>query len=1525
MSKVTKNLAITILHTLAGVVLAIILLFLTLALALSLPRTQSFVARKAVGWLSSTTNTHIAIENIAIERLTRLSAEGIYVEDLEGDTLLWVAKASATIDRKALLTEGALVPKDVRAKDVLLDMKTDLQGQSNIDLLIKHIASHFPADTTKTAATFRIEGAEVENMQYRLYDARRAGSTPQGVIDYSDMSLNISSAHFGAIEIDGPIVRLAQITNLNAIDRSGASLQNSALGSLTVGHALLDFQEVDFHSDKTHLSLPYLIIEGSSWDDYADFCDKVTLRLETRGSTLEAASAGRFVDALGNLGIYGQRINGVFDGTVCDFTADIAARLYDSEVAIIGEVKHLLHPEAITAEVDIDLGTTPNKVARIYQHILHKPLPDEVEMWSSKFDTLALDGIVKLSPNVVDADALLATNLGDVEVDGLLNYAGGNIAFEGYLSGNDIALGKIAAVEQLGQTDIEAQGYIVVKEQKIEGDIAAVVQRLGWKEYEFADIALQTSLTEGAVQANVNSSDPNLRFALEGSALLTPEERPEYNLLLNLERANLSALGLVAGEDSNSWLTANLEANLEGKRLDDMNGRAMINDLVYVAQTDTLSTELVNISLSSAGGTKSFSLYSPIADVEYHSNASYESVAQFFTQTIPSKLPLALHNNKPQEEQEEPTPSLGGRLYAADDYSAISINIKEGEALASALIHGSNIAPDSSLSLEFAPSAGEFMLMLDSEYVVVDDVVVSEFHLDADGTAERIRLGGECEELLAMGLSVPEVSVEASCANGEEVDLSLYFSNSDAALSGRLSVEANLARDSQGEIVAHASVGDSYLLSPSERWNIGAKELNYSARGLSIDNFHISNGAGGLYVNGQVGDSSTEPITLALDNIALGEWLTVTGVAKGVEGSIDGLLRLNSLTTEPYGEGSIVFSSLSAGGIDIDPMSIDVEIPQGSKQLNVELANTNLDSTLMVGEIDYQTGDFNSNITIRQIDLSLIDPLLTGIVSQTKGMSQVDVRLSGTRGSLDVDGSLTVNDFATRVDFTGAEYKTDRLEIDFNNNQGTISPFRLSDNQNGWAEAEGYINFKRLDNIDFGFSLVPHNLVAINLAANQSTPFYGKVYASGGLHLLSKNGTTEISGAISTGSGSVFNIPLQGNNDFAGADFVTFVNRSEIVEEEHSVVAQKRYELSNPTKNNAKGNLTMDVMLGVDTDTQLRLLIDPATDNVIEARGVADLGITLDSRKKDLAIRGDYQISEGVYNFNFQNLITKQFTINSGSFLRWNGNPLDADIDIGATYKLKTSLAPLLGAESSASRASTPVECIVNLTGSLSKVDVSFDINVPTANTEYQSILSSYFSSQEMMATQFVYLLALGNFYSDTTGPSTTAGTAGTAIGLDFLASQVSRLVSNDAYKFNLKYKAIDDTSSSYSIDFQTEIIDDRLLLELEANVDTGDYYQSMGGETNQLSGGGAITLLLDGSGDFYLKGFSRTIDRFDENQGLQENGVGLYYKRSFNRFGDLWRKKKSRERDDSEKSDNFASEANEKNGDKNSEGDKSK
>ena len=55
------------------------------------------------------------------------------------------------------------------------------------------------------------------------------------------------------------------------------------------------------------------------------------------------------------------------------------------------------------------------------------------------------------------------------------------------------------------------------------------------------------------------------------------------------------------------------------------------------------------------------------------------------------------------------------------------------------------------------------------------------------------------------------------------------------------------------------------------------------------------------------------------------------------------------------------------------------------------------------------------------------------------------------------------------------------------------------------------------------------------------------------------------------------------------------------------------------------------------------------------------------------------------------------------------------------------------------------------------------------------------------------------------------------------------------------------------------------------------------------------ITWLIDDEGTFRFRGFTQTIDRYGENQGMQESGIGLYYGESFNTFKELGESVKSK------------------------------
>jgi hypothetical protein len=114
--------------------------------------------------------------------------------------------------------------------------------------------------------------------------------------------------------------------------------------------------------------------------------------------------------------------------------------------------------------------------------------------------------------------------------------------------------------------------------------------------------------------------------------------------------------------------------------------------------------------------------------------------------------------------------------------------------------------------------------------------------------------------------------------------------------------------------------------------------------------------------------------------------------------------------------------------------------------------------------------------------------------------------------------------------------------------------------------------------------------------------------------------------------------------------------------------------------------------------------------------------------------------------------------------------------------------------------------------------------------------------------------------------------------------------------RFTLGYRAQDTYSSSeVDVGFSTDIINDRVSVEFETNFDTGDNKAAVtGNDYNMLNYNVTVTGILNKAGNLRAKAFTRVIDRF-ENRGLQETGVGVYYREDFDRISDIGRKARER------------------------------
>ncbi|MCD8186990.1 MAG: translocation/assembly module TamB, partial [Rikenellaceae bacterium] len=227
--------------------------------------------------------------------------------------------------------------------------------------------------------------------------------------------------------------------------------------------------------------------------------------------------------------------------------------------------------------------------------------------------------------------------------------------------------------------------------------------------------------------------------------------------------------------------------------------------------------------------------------------------------------------------------------------------------------------------------------------------------------------------------------------------------------------------------------------------------------------------------------------------------------------------------------------------------------------------------------------------------------------------------------------------------------------------------------------------------------------------------------------------------------------------------------------------------------------------------------------------------------------------------------------------------------DITAIYRLRASGA-LFGL-----KQSIPVECKLLLTDRLSQPTINFDIEVPTFDPELQTILQSVMSTNEMKSQQFVWLLMARTFYVDSgEGDLGNIGTtASAATGIEFLTNQLSSWLSTDRFSFNVGYNRSADQTLSDELEgmFSGEIIPNKLLFEGEVNYNLGD--KDADPREHQFSGDFYLTYIIGRSGNLHTKVFSRTIDRYDENQGLQEQGIGLYYKRDFNHWWEIFRRQR--------------------------------
>ena len=433
------------------------------------------------------------------------------------------------------------------------------------------------------------------------------------------------------------------------------------------------------------------------------------------------------------------------------------------------------------------------------------------------------------------------------------------------------------------------------------------------------------------------------------------------------------------------------------------------------------------------------------------------------------------------------------------------------------------------------------------------------------------------------------------------------------------------------------------------------------------------------------------------------------------------------------------------------------------------------------------------------------------------------------------------------------------------------------------ARLNGNLNHINFSDWSLGLDISTDKLLVLNTKSEDEVLYYGTAFIGGNASIAGPTDNLVIDVEGQTREGTVFKIPLDDTESYGDNSYIHFLTKEE-----------KETKLSGQELvfEEIKG-LALNFDLDVNEDAEVEIIIDPSTGHSLKGRGAGNLLIEINTNGK-FNMWGDFLTFEGVYNFIYGGLIQKQFEVQPGGTITWEGDPLKAEINLIALYKTQANPSVLL--DNPISR-SIPVDVEISLTGQLEQPDPEFDLKFPNVSSAINSELQYRLDDSESRELQALSVVTSGTFMSEI-NLSQQAITGNLA---ERASAIVNSLFSDPDGKMQV---GINYQSGQRTPELQT---DDRLGLTLSTQLSdriliNGKVGVPVGGVSETVIAGDVqIDFLLNEEGTLTAKMFNRenSIRNFGEEIGYTQ-GLGLSYNVDFDTFKELleiiFKKKKDTE-----------------------------
>lgn len=1466
------------------IILLLIFLPVTITLVLNIEAVQNVIIKHASEYASEFLGTRVEIDRIDLDLFSRVRVEGFYVEDYEQDTMIYVKRATASISSLNIVQDGLRI-STAEVEGAKLYLQELANGEINIRPIVRNLQN------PNGQSNFRlfIDDIEARDAEFRF--ERLVHRNPEYGIDYYDMQVTDIKATVRDFSVVKGCVE-CEVASLSGRERSGFVIDNISSG-LYVNRGVIRFDEFRAQTATSSLYAPSVVLDGEDWNEYKYYIDEVDMIGNVTATTISTEDLGYFAPGLKDWNTTVRDIEATFVGVVRDFEGVLSSASIGDGSRVRGKYHITGLPDWRTSNYAFgieELYATSDDITVLVDNILKEPLPDRVmeiirsaewvdmrATFGGRFSSFRVVGNVKSGVGDISGDVTMRKlKDGRYDTNGRVSTAG-------------LHLGRLLGIRSLRQLDsrVVAAGTLGDKESGgIIGDVDVMVDGIGLKDYVYRNIAGQGRIDGGRYYAEVNAADPNLEFGLFANIDMD-SELPTYEVALSLERADLHALG-INRRDSVSCLSVSVGAELAGRSLDEMDGAVSLAGGEYEYPGGELSLGRMDIGIEGSRRQKFLRLESEYFELDYYSHSSYREVYDYIYNSLKTYVPLLYDNDSSRVVGQSSTLN-------PSDYTAVTFQAGESiNDLLDAVAGGLLMASDTEMRLTFNPKSNNLTLSGSSEGLEYSGVILDQ----AEWNVNNNSLDSLSMHVKSSGLYVgarqliPNFSIVGG-ARENRISLKAGFKQAGVAnnSSAMLGLSAQFSRNPETNRRAiHIDITPSHFTNATQQWKLYSRGIDIDSTHISIRDLRIARPDQQLVIDGVASRERSDSIRLTLRNFdisPLSEIIKRWGYNVG--GVSNGYATVKSALRNPEIEAHIDLDSLDVNGIVAPPQELMSNWDFEANRARVIIRDRRSQDTVIRGYYQPQGNRYWAQARMRRVDVDLISPFLKGIISDVEGSANIFAEVSGEGRQATLRGGATVDSIGATVDYTKVRYTAPYARLDIEDNHIRASRVPVYDPEGNVGYYSMDISLDHLSNITYDINVEATEMLVLDTKSKDNDLFYGHVYATGAASFRGDKRGIKMDIEGTSADNSKFYMPLLGKEDVSYADFVKF--ETPVTEERDSTFLTRRmmfYERKNRQMNTSGGMMDIDMTLNVLPNIEMQLVIDPTVGDVIKGKGMGQLTMHIVPKADIFEMRGDVEITEGTYLFTLQNIINKLFTVEPGSSIHWTGDPLGATLDINAVYSTKTSLLPLLGSSVQGfdtSRA-VSVDCYIKLTDELMQPTVTFDVQVPNVAPEIQTIIQSTLNDQQAISAQMIWLLAVNSFAAEDT--SSMGASLSATTGFELLSNQLSNWLSGDDYNVILRYRPRTElTGDEVDFGFSKSMLNDRLLLEVEGGYLSDEALQTTERNSNFV-GEAFVTWQIVPDGTLRVRGFTQTIERYGENQGMQESGIGLYYGESFNRFKDI-------------------------------------